>query len=48
VTFQDQPQLVETAPDFMAMWVANMKKKGLGDAAQRIADKWKKLLAEIH
>lgn len=47
VNFQDQAALAEAVPDFMAMWVANMKNKGLGDAAERIAARWKKLLAEV-
>ena len=47
VAFSDQQVLVKTAPDFMSVWVENMKKKGLGDAAGRIAAQWKKLLGEV-
>lgn len=46
VQFQDQEALRKTAPDFLEVWVENMKKKGLGPQAESIVAEWKKLLAE--
>ena len=47
VPFQDQVALEKAAPDFIAIWAENMKKKGLGDAAAKTVAMWKKLLAEV-
>ena len=40
VEFTDEDQLMTQAPDFKALWLEDMKKKGIGDGAQAVVDYW--------
>lgn len=36
----------EAAPDLLAQWVADMERRGTGDEAREVADRWREIVAE--
>jgi len=48
VEFTEQAQLDKTAPDFLAVWIEEMDKRGLGDGAREVADAVRKAVAQTN
>ena len=47
IKFEDQDKISKLAPDFLALWVADMEKKGLGGPAKRMGEMWRTRRAEL-